>query len=219
MKISDLLCLDHFYITLSPEQFSELKKINEKVPGFSHQLVKTKTESWEGCYWKTNSGEYIEFIQPIVGSYEGLGIAFSTKSPIYTNVRKLKNEFKALPWNVGTRIWPDKSKWFTWLTLKSKKSAKKFNSFINIWAMFYHPRYNQYKDLTKKPVTNALDRVTQLDVFMNPELKDFIIYHLRWTPAVIKSTANKMKISIPNREFAPFTINITFQKLFVKLIE
>lgn len=223
MKISDILCLDHFYIMVSPEQFSELKKLKNKVSGFSHSKMVTKDESWEGCYWGTNSGEYIEFMQPKVGSYEGLGVALSTRSPIYADVRELKNEFKKLPWDEGTRVWPDKTKWFTWLALKSKKSAKKINSFISIWSMFYHPRYHQYKDTLKKPVPNVVDRIIQLDVVMNPELRDLIIYHLRWTPAVIKSASTKMSISIPNRQFVPFIININFKKscpgvIFKKII-
>lgn len=211
MKISELLCLDHFYIMLAPEQFTEIKKLKDKVPGFKHSVVQTESESWEGCYWSTNSGEYIEFMQPKIGSYEGLGIAFSTRSPIYADVRELKNEFKKLPWEDGTRVWPDKTKWFTWLALKAKKTEGKLNSFINVWAMFYHPRYHQYKTIDKKPVTNALDRIVQLDLIVSPKLKELISYHLRWTPAVVTTSANKMTITISNRQFTPFTINITFK--------
>lgn len=196
---------------LTTEQFTEIKKLKDKIPGFSHSVVKTQSESWEGCYWGTNSGEYIEFMQPKVGSYEGLGLAFSTRSPIYADIRELKDQFKKLPWEDGTRVWPDKTKWFTWLALKSKKSAANLNSFISVWAMFYYPRYHQYKTIKKKPVTNALDRMVQLDLLVNPELKELIIYHLRWTPAVITVSGNKMKIVIPSRQFTPFTINITFK--------
>jgi len=124
MKISELLCLDHFYIMLAPEQFNELIKLQKTIAGFKHSVVKTKTESWEGCYWRTNSGDYIEFMKPVVGKIEGMGVAFSARSPIYADVRDLKKDFKKLPWLTGTRVWPDKSKWFTWLALKSKKSKK-----------------------------------------------------------------------------------------------
>lgn len=214
MKISQLLNLDHFYIMLSPEQFTELKTLNKKVSGFKHSIINTKNDSWEGCYWYSNSGEYIEFMQPKVGAFEGLGLALSTTGTIYTDIRELKDEFKKLPWEDGTRVWPDKTKWFTWLALKTKKNTEKLNIFINIWAMFYHPRYHQYKGLTKGPVTKAIDRITQLDVFMNPELKEIILYHLKWTPAVIKSSKDKMSITITNKQHSPFVINISFKKAY-----
>jgi len=68
---------------LSPEQFNELAKLQKTITGFKHSVVKTKTESWEGCYWRTNSGDYIEFMRPVVGKIDGMGMAFSSKSPIY----------------------------------------------------------------------------------------------------------------------------------------
>jgi hypothetical protein len=211
VKISETLCLDHFYIRVSPEQFKELINLKDYISGFIHKVVKVKGDSWEGAYLRTNSGEYIEFMQLKKDQHEGLGLAFSSKSPIYTDIRDLKKEFKKLKWEKGTRTWKDGSKWFTWLSIKSKKEDKALAAHLVTWAMFYHPRYHQSKSVPAKlNKPNSMARIIRLDLLMNSKLEKFVQHHLQWSSAVITQAKKGMKIEIPNREFETFTINIIF---------
>jgi hypothetical protein len=224
LKTSETLCLDHFYIMVSKEQFQELAMLKNFINGLIHKKIKVKGDSWEGIYLRTNSGEYIEFMQPKIGHYEGIGIAFSSKSPIFADVRNLKQEFSKLKWINGTRIWPDGSKWFTWLSIKSKAIEKRFEPYFTSWSMFYHPRYHQHKSVSKKiNKPHSIARICQLHTLMNPCLEKFVRHHLKWTNAQIISTHKGMKIIIPNREFEDFVIHITFSDkcesfLFKKIV-
>jgi hypothetical protein len=194
---------------ISPEQFKEIITLKNFISGFIHEKTTVKGDSWEGAYLMTNSGEYIEFMQP--GRNKGLGIAFSSKSSIYTDIRELKNEFKKMKWLKRTRVWGDGSKWFTWLSVKPEKEDAKLKSHFLTWAMFYHPRYYQSKNFsseTNKPASMA--RINSIDVFMNPKLTKYFQRHLKWTNATIKTTKKGMKVELLNREYENFTINIHF---------
>lgn len=212
MKLTETLCLDHFYIAITPEQFEDLKKLKNKINGFEHKITQVVGDSWEGLYLWTNSGEYIEFMIPEKDCL-GLGIAFSSKSPIYTDVRELKKEFKKLKWLEGTRIRQDGSKWFTWLSIKSKVSQKSLSPYFSSWAMFYHPHYSRSKDIEPEfYAPKSMARIVSMKLSMNPELESFIEHHLAWSSAVIKKTKKGMKIEMPNREFEIFRIEIVYDK-------
>lgn len=207
MKISETLCLDHFYVNVSENQFEELKTLEKYLVGFSYDVVKVTDDSWEGSYLSTNAGEYIEFFPNGKRYTNSLGIAFSSKSNIYADSRDLKDEFKSLDWQRGSRIWQNGAPWFDWLSLN-----KNTKDYFKTWSMFYHPNYKRYENIPSsfnKP--NSIARIVELSLYANSKVEDLIRFHLQWTGAEVFKTNSGIVLSMKNREFECFKILVEFK--------
>ena len=154
------LKLDHIYVVPSHETFDELIELGVRNPSLLiHKTVISGSQSWEGVYFKSSDGVYIEFCRPDneLGRYR-MGLALSQYGQENYSIRQLHLM------DTGQEYIPrydkDGAPWFEALSFDHFETSPFY-----IWLMEYKGVYKKTDDRR-----HPLQTISQIVIEHNQDL-------------------------------------------------
>ncbi len=175
MSIVNGLALDHFYFGLTEKQFQDLKTIFTPLNGIDHSVKKSGDDTWEGLYFRTRIGSYIEFLRD--SRIDSFGLAISGFKSQYINPMLIREEFPTYPWQTGERFWENGTPWFDWLS-QVDTSAETIHYFYT-WIMKYH---SSHIISDKPPARRLIDSTCRVEIASHPSMIELIQAQEFWLP-------------------------------------
>ncbi len=212
-SIKNSLVLDHFYSGFSADDFTDLQQLFRRFQGVTIRTIKSGKDTWSGIYIVSNVGSYSEFLLRSDIQY-GLGCAFTTKAPPAFRIPRVVLDL--LPFRFSKesrRLNKGKTsvRWFDSYVRLAPNSQKSRYSGIWAWMMHYHQRDSKHFNKSLFP-HSSVDRFLEMKMTMGKKLLDHLLHHFAWTPGQIYRSRDRIKITISNRDFSEFAVNIRLKE-------
>ncbi len=193
------LVLDHFYISLEPNDFLPFIETANFFSRCEHIHVKSSDDAWEGVYLSSKTGAYFEVLNE--RRLGGLGIAFRSKSQNEWNIRNILKELPLLKWKFGTRSTAKGDPWFDWVSLGDYLDV--YKTWFNTWMMHYYPS-DKPKD--ENSSVFSVSRFLALEMIVGRDHLSLIQELSSWFPGGKKFLDDQIVFSLTDRDGSLFEI-------------
>lgn len=193
------LYIDHFFKVLNQSDFEEAKALVKYIPCSEHKIVRSDDDSWEGIYFLSKCGTYIELLKEsdrrIVNQ---LGLSFSNtdeKEGLFDFLKINTN----LSWSCQPRNDSSGKPWFKSIILNTDKE-------VFIWGMEYEGEHIERRKKMGKNPSNIIESIDALETNVPSDLFEKLPEYLIWTHQKTQTSHEQTTFSIPKKDLAPFTL-------------